>query len=228
MEIYPEIKEEAKQKAREGFLKGVLRGMGHAMDEVGFLSMGALATHLFHQAMSPKSGNGEVLQRARKLIEEGRTEEAGELIIKAKPFGIGFGDEAGFLAGLGWAIQFFYDSDEPAKADLLVDTLAELGPDALRRLRRSLAEVESVEETGKILVKIAQVGSPQERIAKIARIVGISLDPKDHPAHVLVDSLSDAFSAATENYRAKVDKKKAAIRAKQVDKAARLAAARTR
>jgi hypothetical protein len=217
------------EEVKKSFTHGMAQGIGRFADEVIIGVIGSLATLLWQRIMGRRRPmEPEVVEQARKLVAEGKAAEAGELIVKSHTFGFGYGDEVGFLAALGSATQFLYESGEPEKANALVDTLAEFDEDTLRRLRLSLAQIESVEKTAKILIQIAQISNPEERLARITKIAGVKLDPANDPSTVLVNELGAAFNAVGTGYREQVDNKKEQIRARQADRAQRLAAARER
>lgn len=212
----------------EKLKKGFLRGLISSLDEMGFVAAGAFGNYLFNRVFQNKDEGREVLEQAKKLIKEGKPEEAGELIIKSKAFGFGYEDEAGFLTGIAWAIQALLDAGESGKADNLVDSLYFMESETLDRLRFALAKIESVEQTGRILVKLAQIRNPKVRLARIAKITGLQLDPAKHPANVFVTEIGGAFKTACKGFRKGVDKKKKAILAAKRKRTRRMNAARRR
>ncbi len=204
--------------ASRGILDQLARGVKHGLDEAAFFTGGAVGGYLMNYFRGRgQAQKAEVVDKARALYTEGKHDEARELIIQSHLFGIGHGDECGMLATLAFVIQFFLDADEEALIGPFLNALDALDEETLERLRLSLAVIESVEERGKMMVKLAKTpGNLRTRIRQHCRIAGIVLDPANHPANVLVDAIGGAFTRAFTGRAAKLQAERNRLRAARI------------
>jgi len=216
----------------KGLLAAALKLAKHSVDEVVLIGIGSLIHHISAKLMNARKEDSKAaksLRKAQELIHEGKHEEAAEQIIEIGRFGFGYGDEGLYLAALAWAVQFFVDSDESTKAGRLLDSLDALDADTHKRMRMALGELKSVEETGKVLIKLGNApGKGKLRLAQITRITGLNLDPDDHPASVLATELSRTLDKIRKNFVQGVAAKQNELRLKEQKDNRRRKAARKR
>jgi tetratricopeptide (TPR) repeat protein len=190
--------QQAAESAKKGVVHHIKRFLAGTADEVVGAAVWALLARLSSSLFKGHGYQPEVVEKARELFKEGKTEEAERLIIESNFFGIGYGDEANELAAIVWAIQFYADCGELDKAQRLVDQLASLDASTLDHLRMVIAKFGNVEEAGKALVKLGQLDNAAQSISKI---VGIHKDPAEHPARVLLTEISEAVSHVAQESR---------------------------
>lgn len=216
----------------KGLLAAVVKIAKHGIDDVVMIGLGSLVHHIATKLINARKEDSKAaasLRKAQELIHEGKHEEAAEQIIEIGRFGFGYGDEGLYLAALAWAIQFFVDSDESDKAGWLLDALDGLNADTHKRMRMALGELKSVEETGKVLVKLGNApGRGKLRLAQITRITGLNLDPDDHPARVFVTEFSGALKRVRKNFSRGVAVAEECLRLQERKDNRRRAAARKR
>ncbi len=218
------------EKAAEGMVRGFWHGIKKSLDEAFFLASGAVGGYLAsYFAGRGQKEKAEAYEKARQFHIEGKHEAAREIIIQADIFGIGYGDEAGTFFATLWAIQFLLDSKEAKKIEPFLDALDALDKETKDRLIRVMAKIGSVEESGKVLVKLARTpGELKQQVRKLARIAGIEQDPKNHPANVLVTEVGEAFSGAFKGYAGKVKTGKVKIRRQSAKRETQRLAAKRR
>lgn len=199
------------------------RGLKASLDEAALFGGGAIGAYLINYFQNRgQQQKVRALEKAQKLHAEGKHEEAQQLVVQSQLFGIGYQDEMGMLCAIAYFVQFCVDAGEEVRIGPFLDALDGLDEETKERLERSFAVIDSVEERGQILVRLSGMpGDLATSIPQVCRISRIDLDPKNHPATVLVDEIGGAINHAFGGYTAKLEAERQRLRDRRAARAAR-------
>jgi hypothetical protein len=181
-------------RAGKGLVEGIITGLKRTFDESAFFAGGAaaaaFASWLRNRGLAQRA---ETVQQARDLYTQGKHQEAIELVIKAEPFGIGYGDEAVMLSVVALVLKIFIDFGQEDKIEPYLDALDALDIDARKRLAMTLSKFQTDQQRAEMMFHLADgqgdVGANVTRALKISRII---LDPEDHTANQFFTALGGA------------------------------------